>query len=350
MPTITNFTGNAPIREMLQQMAVSQRIPQSLLFCGPEGIGKATLARRFAALMLDHPERIEADDLSLPANRDRLEERLALASDKRAEDPLLFASHPDFLTFAPDGPLRQISIQQIRLAKEHAQFSPTKGTRRVFLLDELDRANEQAANSLLKILEEPPPYLLLIGTVTNVFDLLPTIRSRSVMLTLNRASDDEIARFLADKGIALPEAAERARLALGCPGKAISIDLAQHHKQADAMLALLEVSAGARPFGDWLRISEATISKKSENLEAYLHTLLTLLQDLLHLRSQGPLLTYREHRETLARLAARVDVAWVHRASQKAGEIQRFLRRNAQKTAALDDFAMELLQSGIARR
>ncbi|MCU0229374.1 MAG: AAA family ATPase, partial [Bryobacterales bacterium] len=179
-PRIVDFAGNTATCRMLEQMAASGRIPQALLFCGPEGIGKATLARRFGAMLLANPERIEADDLSLPANRERVEERLSLASEKRADDPLFFASHPDFFTYPPDGPLRQISIQQMRTMKEHAQFSPLKGSRRVFLLDQLDRANEQAANSLLKILEEPPPYLLLIGTVSNPYDLLPTIRSRSV--------------------------------------------------------------------------------------------------------------------------------------------------------------------------
>lgn len=342
---IRDFAGNAPVRSMLEQMAATGRIPQALLFCGPEGVGKATLARRFAALLLGEAARIEADDLSLPANIERMEERLSLASDKRADDPLLFATHPDFLTFPPDGPLRQISIQQMRLLKEHAQFAPHKGKRRVFLIDDLDRANEQAANSLLKILEEPPPYLLLIATVTNAFDLLPTIRSRVVMLYLNRLPDGEVEAFLAGRGMAPAEAAERARLAMGCPGLAVTLDLNARRRQAEAMLTLLEVAAGRKPFGEWVRVSETTVSKKTERLEPYLETLLGLLQEILHLRANGPLHRYPEHRKSLEALAGRVDLRWVLRASGKAEQVQRFLRRNAQRTAALDDLAMELLQA-----
>ena len=78
-------------------------------------------------------------------------------ADKRNEDPLVFGSHPDFLTFPPDGPLRQITIQQMRSLKERASLKPLKGSWRVFLIDGIDRANPQAANSLLKTLEEPPP-------------------------------------------------------------------------------------------------------------------------------------------------------------------------------------------------
>ncbi|MCW5965587.1 MAG: DNA polymerase III subunit delta', partial [Bryobacterales bacterium] len=297
-----------------------------------------------------NPDRIELDDLSLPANLERIEERLTLTSEKRADDPLFFASHPDFFTYPPDGPLRQISIQQMRTMKEHAQFSPLKGSRRVFLLDELDRANEQAANSLLKILEEPPPYLLLIGTVSNVFDLLPTIRSRSVMLNLNRIADAEVEALLAARGIESKEARERARLAMGCPGKAVRMNLEAHRKRAAAMLTLLEVAAGLKPFTEWIRQGEATVARKSERLEDYLETLLTLLQDMLHLRAQGPLLRHPEYRDALSALASRVELGWVRQASAKVDEMKRFQRRSAQKTPALDDLIVELSQSGLARR
>ncbi len=135
---------------------------------------------------------MERDDLSLPANADTIAEREKWTAEKRAEDPLLFASHPDFVTFAPDGPLRQISIQQMRTFRERAQFKPLHGARRVFLIDRLDRANEQAANSLLKVLEEPPEHLIILATTENLYDLLPTIRSRSVILQMCRLSDAEM--------------------------------------------------------------------------------------------------------------------------------------------------------------
>ena len=132
------------------------RIAQTILLSGPEGAGKATLARRFAARLLGDPAKIEQDDLSLEANAAIIADREKWTADKRNEDPLFFSSHPDFLTFAPDGPLRQITIPQMRLLKDRAPLKPLKGDWRVFLIDQIDRANEQAANSLLKTLEEPP--------------------------------------------------------------------------------------------------------------------------------------------------------------------------------------------------
>src|SRR5258707_115360 len=120
-------------------MIERERIPQTMLFAGLEGLGKATLARRFAARVLGSPEKIERDYLSLPGNASLIAGREKLPPDKRNDDPLVFSSHPDFLTFPPDGPQRQIGIPQMRLIKERAQFKPLKGARRVFLIDHADR-------------------------------------------------------------------------------------------------------------------------------------------------------------------------------------------------------------------
>src|SRR5258707_12683006 len=99
-------------------MARQDRIPQTLLLSGPEGVGKATLARRFAASLLGSAGKVEQDDLSTPANLAIIEEREKWPAEKRNDDPLLFSTHPDFVTFAPDGPLRQGSMQQMRLVRE----------------------------------------------------------------------------------------------------------------------------------------------------------------------------------------------------------------------------------------
>src|SRR5204863_2421151 len=190
---------------------------------GPEGVGKATLARRLGGRLLGHPEMIERDDLSLPHNLQIVADREKMAPDKRNDDPLLFASHPDFVTFAPDGPLRQISIHQTRLLKDRAQLRPHHGSRRIFVIDHVDRANEQAANSLLKTLEEPPNHLILVMTAENAYDLLPTIRSRAEPFHFARLGAEEMRAFVNARALDQPE--RRIQLAGGSPGVAASIDL-----------------------------------------------------------------------------------------------------------------------------
>lgn len=336
-----NFWGNAHVVRALRQMVASGRIPQTLLFAGPEGVGKATLARRFGQALLPHPERIENDDLSTPGRRADLLDREKLPADKRNDDPLLFASHPDFVTFPPDGPLRQLSIPQMRLLKERASFKPDVGSRRIFLIDHIDRANEQAANSLLKTLEEPPDHMNLIMTAENAYDLLPTIRSRSILFSFSPLSNADMRAFAASRSLADTE--RRIGLSGGCPGIAATLDLAIYDKRRSAMHVLLKVAAGASPFGAWMPFSESIARSKNEKLELYLKLLYELLRDMMVLRTL-PHAEIRngDLRRELSAIAERVSGPWIARAVKQVDEIAELLRRNIQKTIALDNLILEL--------
>ena len=338
------FHGNARLSETLFAMSRQDRIPQTLLFDGPEGVGKATLARRFAAALLGDAAKIERDDLSLAPNQASVAEREKWPADKRNEDPLLFSSHPDFITFAPDGPLRQITIEQMRLLKERAQFKPLKGGRRVFLIDHIDRANEQAANSLLKTLEEPPEYLVLIMTAENPYDLLPTIRSRAVPFHLAPLSNEEMRAFVQKRG--LRDVDRRIALAAGSPGLAISMDLEAYDDRRAAMLKLLEVGAGRAPFAEWAQYSETISSRKQEKLDLLLRVLYHLLEDLLLLSQDGGEIRNFDKRAELESLAAGLSFRWLRAALQRADELSELVRRNIQKSIALDAFVVELRRLG----
>jgi DNA polymerase-3 subunit delta' len=327
-----NFWGNRHVQTTLENMIGRERIPQTLLFAGLEGLGKATLARRFAARLLGSPEKIEQDDLSLPANAAAITAREKLPADKRNDDPLFFGTHPDFLTFPPDGPMRQIGIPQMRLLKERAQYKPSHGDRRVFLIDQADRANEQAANSLLKTLEEPPDHLILIMTADNVYDLLPTIRSRSVLLNFSPLTNDDMQGFARARG--LDNAERRIALSGGSPGVAASLDIELFQKRRNAMLALLKSSG--------LPISETLGRSKSEKLELYLKLLYDLLRDLTVLGEKGTAIRNVDLRADLTALSTRVSRKWLINAVKNVDEIAALLRRNIQKQIALDGLLMQL--------
>ncbi len=337
---ISDFFGNRRVVESLEQMVKQDRLPQTLLFAGPEGIGKATLARRLAAQILGEREKIEQDDLSLPANRALIEDREKWTSDRRAEEPLYLASHPDFLTFPPDGPLRQISIQQVRLLKQQAQFKPLHGSRRVFLIDRLDRANEQAANSAPKVLEEPPPHLVLVATVENAQDVLPTIRSRSVILYLTPLATGEMKEFVRARKLDHPE--RRVRLAGGCPGRAVSLNLEEHDRRVAAMVGLLRAACGAAPFSAWLQHSELVALAREDKLDAYLATLYELLEDLLAIQKDSGEIRNLEVVKDLQKIASYTSFEWVRAAVRKVDEVVSLLRRNIQKSIALDALVLSL--------
>jgi DNA polymerase III subunit delta' len=338
-----NFYGNQHAVKALRQMMSHGRIPQTLLFSGPEGVGKATLARRFAAALLNHPELIEKDDLSLPENMDLVQAREKWPAEKRNDDPLVFSSHPDFMTFAPDGPLRQLIIPQMRLLKERAAFKPSHGPRRVFLIDHVDRAGDNVTNSLLKILEEPPEHLIMIMTSENAYDLLPTIRSRSVMLQLSPLPPEAMQEFAITRQ--LDNASRRIALSAGSPGVAASLDLAVYDKRRAAMHALLKVAAGTAPFGTWMPYSESISRSKNEKLELYLRLLYELLRDVMILRENGTEIRNQDLRTDLAALAQRVSTKWIIHAVKKTDELAGLIRRNIQKTIALDNLILDLRNS-----
>ncbi len=335
-----NYWGNEHVVRTLEGMLKCGRIPQTILFSGPEGIGKATLARRFGQALLDHPDLIERDDLSLPENVKAISGREKWAAEKRNEDPLLFASHPDFITFPPDGPLRQLSIPQMRVLKERAQFLPNHGNRRVFLIDHIDRSGDQAANSLLKILEEPPPYLILIATAENAYDLLPTIRSRSVMFQFHPLSPEKMNVFAHSRQLSDPE--KRVALAAGSPGIALSLDLEAHAKRRAAMLLLLEVAAGTKPFAAWIPVSESLGRSKNEKLEIYLKLLYELLRDLMLIGLKRNGLRDQDLKRELTALAASYPADRIARATRTVDALVDLVRRNIQKIIALDDLILQI--------
>ena len=204
----------------------------------------------------------------------------------------------------------------------------------------MDRANDQAANSLLKTLEEPPPHLILIMTAENAYDLLPTIRSRAVPFQFAPLSQDEMRQFVRARSLDQPE--RRMALAAGSPGVAVSLDLEAYDKRRAAMLLLLKVAAGAVDFGAWIPVSEAIGRSKSEKLDLYLKVLYELLRDLMLLHEGAGEIRNLDIRGELEALAAAIQFAWIRKAVGLVDEIAQLIRRNIQKTIALDALILHL--------
>ena len=232
-------------------------------------------------------------------------------------------------------------MSQMRALREMAQYKPLRGNRRIFLIDEIDRANEQAANSLLKTLEEPPEHLIVLLTTSNAYDLLPTIRSRTVPVRLSPLSDAEMEAFLAGRG-GVDEPKLRLALANGSPGLAVSIDLDAYKSRREAMLGLLKSASGVAPFSAWVKYSEKISVSKSEKLDEHLAVLAQLLEDLLLLTNGLPAPRVADVSREMVEIQKRAGFPWILRAVTRVNELARQVRRNIQKGLALDSLTIEL--------
>ncbi|MBI3451648.1 MAG: DNA polymerase III subunit delta' [Rhodospirillales bacterium] len=204
----------------------SGRLPHAWLITGPHGIGKATLAYRFARFILAGGG---ANDGLFGAGP---LQSLALPAQHPVFRRVAAGGHPDLFTLEPGmihpdtgKPTQEIVVAQVRQTIDAMRLTPVEGGWRIVVIDAAENMNPSAANALLKILEEPPPNALLLLVSHAPGRLLATIRSRCRFLALPPLADADVAALL---GQARPELddADRAaliRLAEGSIGRAIDL-------------------------------------------------------------------------------------------------------------------------------
>lgn len=187
--------------DLLQRQQQAGRVPQSLLLTGPPNVGKSTVARFFAQYLNCQGE-------TRPCGR-------CLSCRK-----IISGNHPDVRVFDDDNEL--LKIDQMRELQRELSLSPLEGQYRVALLCNFERATTSAANALLKTLEEPASYVVMILTAPEPRSLLPTIVSRCQILTLRPLPGADVLAGLQTRWQTSPEQAELlARLAAGRLGWAV---------------------------------------------------------------------------------------------------------------------------------
>ena len=358
-----DFLGNAATVRRLRETLAAGRLPSAMILSGARGAGKYTLALLLAqAANCLTP--VAADGLpdacGVCANCERigasfaLDERFteAVAAREEMRDAdkkdtrILIQTHPDLLIIPPDPPQLLIKLGQVRSVIARIYRRPAQANRAFYIFTAASFMKE-AANSLLKILEEPPEHATLILLAENPSELLPTIRSRAGIIRLGALPASEIDALLASRRPELkaPQRALVGRLAEGAIGRALGFDLPAYLAHREDALIVLRTSLAEPDYGALFRMTDGyrAGADGAEKTSGMLHALSLLLEDLLLLHSGvPPLIRNTDLAAELSRMAKIVTPAWIDGASRGLDQVQSGMRRNLLRSLSLDAFATGL--------
>jgi DNA polymerase III subunit delta' len=358
-----DFLGNESTVRHLRESIALGRLPHALIFAGPRGSGKYTLAMMLAQAV-NCLQPVETDGLpdfcgvcrncariaeAMPLET-RVEEAVATREDMRDVDKketrILIQTHPDVLVIPPDPPQLLIKLGQVRTVIREIYRMPSEAKRAIYIFTSAAFMKE-AANSLLKILEEPPAHASIFLLAENTGELLPTIRSRAGIVRLGALPFDQLEKLIAQRRTDLRPAQRSlvARLAQGAVGAAIGFDIESYLTHRQDALVLLRNATRETDHSTLFRMTEGyrAGAEGQEKTQGMLRALVSLLEDLLLIQSGQPgLIRNVDLQAELATMAAAVSFPWIEETARGIRQVESGMRRNLLRSLSLDAFAAEM--------
>lgn len=337
----SEILGQETARAALTAALKNDAVPQAYLFVGPEGVGKTTTALALAHALFG----------GSALHRKRIDENV----------------HPDLTRITPDGELTRIWQLWSRPghpqgALENLSFAPVTAPKRVYLLDRAETLNDESANSLLKALEEPPPYVHFILCAPSVTSVLPTVLSRCQVVRFTAVARETIEKALRAKyDLSELEAKTLAAYAEGAPGKAFRMAETPELREHRAVLldlahriALSPSIAAFRLAEDLRKAAAPPKAKKGEDEDAEkstrgdlgrsLDVLAAWYGDLLQLSLRGPdaPLIHADRRAQARESAAKYRPEQLAERLETLFKFRRHLAHNANAQLATEVLLMKL--------
>lgn len=354
-PDLNNFIGNKKVVEILKRAIKLNRLPHAMIFEGPAGVGKCTLALLLAQnLNCLSPTQNGACGACSSCRKILavLESRGQQCQSPKGEEAcgscsickLKLIRHPDVRLIEPEK--STISIDQVRALINEVAFQPFEARFRVAILDPAEQMRPEAHNSLLKVLEEPPSRTILILVTTNPYMLLETIRSRSRMLHFGEIPQDQIERYLITSE---KWPADEARLSAALSGGTLSAALAfntkeyrENRKQALRFVTLL-LERG--------RFSEASalvanLPKDKQPFQLWIEAVTAILQDIYYAQVAPARIRQRDMAEQFNELAQTVPRSTIMSAIDAFGKLKGELQYNVNRQLALESIFLAMTQPG----
>lgn len=358
-----DFLGNESTVRHLREAIAADRFPHALILSGPRGAGKYTLAVTLAQTLncldlrdldgLPDPCGVCSNCMRLGESADldaRVDEAISARDELRDVDKketrILVQTHPDMLVIPPDPPQLLIKLGQVRTLIREIYRMPAEARRAVYVFTS-SAFMKEAANSLLKVLEEPPAHATIFLLAENPGDLLPTIRSRAAIVRLGALPLEQIESVLASRRSELRPAQRAlvARLAQGAIGQALGFDLEAYlTSRADALVILRSATRDA-DYSTLFRMTESyrAGAEGQQKTASLIRALNSLLEDLLLLYSGTPqLIRNIDLEKDLAATAGAVSAEWIEGAERGLHQVETGMRRNLLRSLSLDAYATSL--------
>ncbi|MBB6142830.1 DNA polymerase-3 subunit delta' [Silvibacterium bohemicum] len=358
-----DFVGNEATVRHLREAIAADRLPQAMILTGPRGAGKFTLSVMLAQTVncLQPTESdglpdycgvcsnctriVQAADLDA-----RVSEAIAAREELREVDKketrILIQTHPDVLIIPPDPPQLLIKLGQVRSVIREIYRMPAEAKRAVYIFTS-SAFMKEAANSLLKILEEPPSHASIFLLAENLGDLLPTIRSRAGIFRLGALPLEQIESILAERRSDWKpqQRALVARLAQGAVGQAVGFDLEGYLASRTDALIILRHALREPDFSVLFKMTETyrAGAEGQEKTSKLLRALLSLLEDLLLIQSGTAHMTRNiDLEKELNAMAQQTSLPWIEAAERGVSQVESGMRRNLLRSLTLDAFATAL--------
>lgn len=318
--------GHGNIITGLRKVLAEGKVGHAYLFTGPAGVGKKTLALSLATQLLCERQSPTIESSPSIENENGGDHFVPLPEANPCEcsscHRFRAGNHPDFLAVMAVG--NSIKIEQLRELQRSVYYPPLGGKYRIFFFPDAEKLTEAAANSFLKLLEEPPSGVVFLFTAIRADHLLPTIRSRCQVYQLFPVAPELIQAWLEQKGVPREEAIRRSLTCEGLPGKALETGT-EKDSETDLPLNLEQILEK-----DLLALFKITGELEKKDRQ----TVLTLLQEwesrvrssLMQLLDREP-----ERKSVVGKLVFTLE---------KLAVTQKMVEHNVNQRLALEEFLL----------
>jgi DNA polymerase-3 subunit delta' len=310
-----------PIR-FLGQILRKRRVPNAMLFSGIDGIGKETTAKAFG-MALNCANPVDAVACQTCSSCEKM----------------ISGSHPDVISVEPNGAF--IKIGQVREVAKQLRFAPFEGNWRIVIVNDAQAMNLEAANAILKMLEEPPRLTVMILTATQTTDLLPTIVSRCQQISFRPIPHEKIAELLIEqRGLDQETATALALCTKGSLGKALSVDAEKWTAWRNDLLGQM-TTLSLNAIEPMFSFAE-TLSRNKNRLADGLDMMMTWFRDALMCQIAPDRVINRDFMEQIEQASQSLPVNRLLEKVEAVRATQTRISQNANPRLALEVMMMRL--------